>query len=181
MNSWCGGYCYPLHHQQFFHESCVTVSYNKITDYSPHRVYQQLLCERYTGHITISIIHNFSQKILCHSLLQRKTDYSRLISTISTFIQDGYSCSSAAQRSAAPGGPPPPTSDGGCGSSLCSGYMIIWLSLFNVYTNEMSISLDYPGQDRLPNWLSGAPQPLAIRGMNAFTPSYCWPRCWLCC
>ena len=51
----------------------------------------------------------------------------------------------------------------------------------NVYTNQMSISLDYPGQDRLPNWLSGAPQPMAIRGMNAFTPSYCWPRCWLCC
>ena len=127
MNSWCGGYCYPLHHQQFFHESCVTVSYNKIID------------------------------------------YSRLISTISTFILDGYSCSSAAQRSAAPGGPPPPTSDGGPGSGLCSGYMIIWLSLVNVYTNEMSISLDYPGQDRLPNWLSGVSQPLALRGMHAFT------------
>ena len=40
-------------------------------------------------------------EILSHSLLQRKIDYSCLISTISTFIQDGYPRSSAAQCSSA--------------------------------------------------------------------------------
>ena len=43
----------------------------------------------------------FFSKILCHSLLQRKIGYSRLISTISTFIWGGYLLSYAAQRSAA--------------------------------------------------------------------------------
>ena len=64
-------------------------------------------------------------------------------------------------RSAVPrsGGPPPPASDGGRDPVLCSVYIIIWLSLVSVYNNQRSISLDYPGQDRLPNWLSGAPQP----------------------
>ena len=29
----------------------------------------------------------------------------------------------------------------------------------NVYTDQTSLPLDYPGQDRLPNWLSGVSQP----------------------
>ena len=55
----------------------------------------------YHSYNTISIIHNFFSKFLCHSLLQQKIDYSRIISTISTFIRDAYPHSYAAQRSAA--------------------------------------------------------------------------------
>ena len=58
-------------------------------------------------------------------------------------------------------------------SVLCSVYVNIWLFSVAVYTNQRSISLDYPGQDRLPNWLSGAPQPLCSRRMHACTPLYC--------
>ena len=56
---------------------------------------------------------------------------------------------------------------------LCSVYVNIWLFFVAVYTNQRSISLDYPSQDRLPNWLSDAPQPLCSRRMHACTPSYC--------
>ena len=56
---------------------------------------------------------------------------------------------------------------------LCSVYVNIWLFFVAVCTNQRSISLDYPGQDRLPNWLSGAPQPLCSRRMHACTPLYC--------
>ena len=70
------------------------------------------------------------------------------------------------------GGPPPTTSDGGRELVLCSVYIIIWLSFVSVYNNQRSISLDYPGQDRLPNWLSGAPQPQCFRRLHACTPSY---------
>ena len=108
---------------------------------------------------------------MCHSPLQRKIDYSRLISTISTFIQDGYPRSSAAQRSAALRR---------ATASVLRRRLCSWpqqrlyahvskCHCGNVYTNQMSISLDYPGQDLLPNWLSGISQPLALRGMHAFT------------
>ena len=43
---------------------------------------------------------------------------------------------------------------------LLNVYMFTWFSLMAVYNNQRS---DYPGQDRLPNWLSGALQPLATR------------------
>ena len=68
MNSWCGGYFYHFNHQQYFHKSCVTVSYNKIIDSSPHILYQQSLCEWFTSHITISIIHNISKNLVSQSL-----------------------------------------------------------------------------------------------------------------
>ena len=56
---------------------------------------------------------------------------------------------------------------------LYSVYVNIWLFFVAVYTNQRSRSLDCPGQDRLPNWPSGAPQLLGSRRMHAFTPSYC--------
>ena len=74
------------------------------------------------------------------------------------------------------GSHPPLASDGGRDPVLCSVYIIIWLSLVSVYNNQRSISLDYPGQDRLPNWLSGAPQPQCFRRLHACTPSYCIRR-----
>ena len=40
----------------------------------------------------------------------------------------------------------------------------------NVYTNLRSISLDYPGQDRLPNWLTKISKPLSWRGESASPP-----------
>ena len=52
-------------------------------------------------------------------------------------------------------------------------YVKLWLFHVTVYTNQMSRSLDCPGQDRLLNWSSGAPQPLGSRRMLAFAPSYC--------
>ena len=55
-------------------------------------------------------------------------------------------------------------------SVLCSLYMNIWLVLVFVYTTQKSKSLDYPSQDRLPNWQSGAPQPLPLHRMHACTP-----------
>ena len=58
-------------------------------------------------------------------------------------------------------------------SVLCIVYVNIWLFFVSVYTNQRSISLDYPGQDRLPNRPSGAPQPLCSRSLHACTPSYC--------
>ena len=154
----------------FYHKSRVTVSYNKIIDPSPHSVYQSFHIWRVTVHIIISIIPNIFSKIMCHSLLQRKIDYSRLISTISTFIQDGYPRSSAAQRSSALWRV---TASGlrrrSCSWPLQRLYHHI-CQCVNVYTNQTSISLDYPGQDRLPNWLSGVSQPRVIRGMSAITP-----------
>ena len=68
MNSWCCGYFYHFNHQQYFHKSCVTVSCNKIIDSSPHILYQQSLCEWFTSHITISIIHNISKNLVSQSL-----------------------------------------------------------------------------------------------------------------
>ena len=102
MNSWRGGYCYHCHHKQLFHKSCVTVSYNQNNRLVASPCVSIIsIWMVYHSYNIISIIHNFYSKILCHSLLQRKIGYFRLISTISTFIRDGYLHSYAAQRSAA--------------------------------------------------------------------------------
>ena len=172
MNSWCGGYFYHFNHQQYFHKSCV--SYNKIIDSSPHSIYQPSLFSIWNVYFSY---YHFDRpqffKILCHSLLQQKSTVPVLYQRSLPLIRMDIRALPLRSTAPLPGGPPPPASDGGHDPGLCSVYMIIWISLALVYNNQRSISLDYPGQDQLPNWLSGAPQPLAIHGMNAFTPSYC--------
>ena len=99
---------------------------------------------------------NFSMNILCLSLVQRKIDNASLISSfLPLFCMD---IRALLLRSAAPpsGGTPPPASGGGRGIGLCSGYIITDVDVsmcqcVNMYTNQMSMSLDYPGQDPLPN------------------------------
>ena len=131
-------------------------------------------CKWLTPHFTISIINNIPTNLVSQSRTT-KIDYSQLKSTISTFGQGWISvpfhcaaqCSTPAVLRLWP-----PTEVVCLLTVLCSVYIIIWLSLVSVYNNQRSISLDYPGQDRLPNWLSGAPQPQCFRRLHACTPSY---------
>ena len=76
-------------------------------------------------------------------------------------------------RSAAPppGGSPPSTSNGGRDLGLNSCYMIMcYVSVCQSVHNLRSISLDYPGQAQLPNWLTRFSKPLSLRGENASPP-----------
>ena len=90
----------------------------------------------------------FSSRILGHSLLQRKIDYARLVLTTSTFILYGYQRSSAAQRSSALWRV---TASGLRWRSRYWPLQRLMYQCVNMYTNQMSMSLDYPGQDPLPN------------------------------
>ena len=76
-------------------------------------------------------------------------------------------------HSAAPssGGSPPSTSSGGRDLGLNSCYMIMcYVSVCQSVHNLRSISLDYPGQALLPNWLTKFSKPLSRRGENASPP-----------
>ena len=132
-------------------------------------------CEWLTPHFTIAIINTLSTNLVSQSHTI-KIDYSWFISTIYTFVQFYPHCvwrrSSGSARSVVLR-LRPLTEVVLPLSVLYSVYVNIWLLLVAVYTNQRSKSLDYPGQDRLPNWPSGAPQPLAFRRVHAFTPSYC--------
>ena len=124
-----------------------------------HQQYSHKSC------VTVS----YNKKSTIHSLYQQSLP----------LVKGGYQRPSTAQRSAAlrrSSAFQPPTEVVSLLTVLCSVYIIIWLSLVSVYNNQRSISLDYPGQDRLPNWLSGAPQPQCFCRLHACTPSYCIPR-----
>ena len=110
---------------------------------------------------------SYNKKSTIHSLYQQSLP----------LVKGGYQRPSTAQRSTLVVlRLRPPTKVVCLLTVLCSVYIIIWLSLVSVYNNQRSISLDYPGQDRLPNWLSGAPQPQCFRRLHACTPSYCIRR-----
>ena len=126
-------------------------------------------CKLLALHFTFSIINILSTNLVSqsHSTI---LDYTQFVSAIVTFAQ-------CYPRLAAHVRPPasshrPLASDWGPMrlSVLCSLYMNIWLVLVFVYTTQKSKSLDYPSQDRLPNWQSGAPQPLPLHRMHACTP-----------
>ena len=100
-----------------------------------------------------------------------KNIYSLPITAISTFFWVGI-CT-LTLRSAAPpsGGPPPSTSNGGRDLGLNSCYMIMcYVSVCQCVHNLRSISLDYPGQALLPNWLSKFSKPLSRRGESTSPP-----------
>ena len=133
-------------HQQFFHKSCVTISYNKIVNQRISIIpYMKGYCSYHYFNHSKSF---FSSRILGHSLLQRKIDYARLVLTTSTFILYGYQRSSAAQRSSALWRV---TASGLRWRSRYWPLQRLMYQCVNMYTNQMSMSLDYPGQDPLPN------------------------------
>ena len=110
-------------------------------------------------------------QILCHSLMVQYSTH--LCSTIYTFVQCYSLCVHPAVPASAVLHLRPLTEVVCLLSVLYSVYVNIWVYLVAVYTNQMSRSLDNPGQDWLPNWPSGALQPQGSRRMHAFTPSYC--------
>ena len=133
-------------------------------------------CKWLTPYYTIPVINNSSTNLVPQSHTTKNRLFTAYINNL--YLWSRVDISALPLRSPVPrsGGPPPPASDGGRDPVLCSVYIIIWLSLVSVYNNQRSISLDYPGQDRLPNWLSGAPQPQCFRRLHACTPSYCIRR-----
>ena len=128
-------------------------------------------CKWFTPHFTISIINNISINLVSQSYTTKKSTILSFYQQSLPLIKGGYQRPSTAQRSTLVVlRLRPPTKVVCLLTVLCSVYIIIWLSLVSVYNNQRSISLDYPGQDRLPNWLSGVSQPRVIRGMSAITP-----------
>ena len=137
--------CYHCHYKILFYKSCVFVLYNLI-------------------------LSNFFGNLVSQSLIT-KNIYFRPITAISTFLWVGI-CT-LTLRSAAPpsGGPPPSTSNGGRDLGLNSCYMIMCsVSVCQCVHNLRSISLDYPGQALLPNWLTKFSKPLSSTRREYITP-----------
>ena len=172
MNSWRSGYCYHCHHKQLFHKSCVTVSYNQNNRLvaSPCVSIISIWMD-YQSYRFISIINDFTQKSYVTVSYNGKSAIFVLYQqSLPLFRMD---ICTLTLRSAAPpsGGPPPSTSDGGRDLGLCSCYMIMcYVSVCQCVHNLRSISLDYPGQARLPNWLTKFSKPLSRRGESASPP-----------
>ena len=122
-----------------------------------------------------------NHRILCYCSIQRWR-YTSLFENLQSIPLISLDLRALLLLRAAPppGGLPPLASDGGRLPERCSNYVNLYvnLSMYALISSQLS---DCIAQDPLPNWLTEVSQPRVHHGMNAITPLYCSPRCWLCC